>query len=371
VTDKGRVVSLSDYSSNPPWLNGALFLAGSAAILYAGTKLERDTDAIAASTGLGRAIMGLLLLAAATSLSEIATVSTATLAGNPRLAVHNLVGAVVINAVVLAIADFSFGKEPITRAAPDYSLLIQGVGLIALLAVALMGMSLGKQFGFQVPGIESEYTIGAWSLALLAAYLLMLFLTFRGQRNPRWQIVKRRREPNDEAGPPETKESDTGDNPKAPLSRLALSMAGAALVVLVAGYVLGLTGDALAKQTGLGATFVGSTMMALATCLPEVTTTTTAVRHGNYQMAIGNIFGSSAFNMLLLVWVALLAGSGDTLDAMSPATQFAVALGIVLNCIYLWGLLERENRTILRMGWDAAAVIVLALGGYWIIYLLE
>jgi cation:H+ antiporter len=152
------------------------------------------------------------------------------------------------------------------------------------------------------------------------------------------------------------------------LSRLLGVFAGASAVVLLAGWLLAETGDAIAEQTGLGATFVGVTLLALATSLPEISTTTAAARNGNYESAFGNIFGSNAFNIALLVLVAALAGGTATLAAMSASTRFAAALAILLTTIYLWGLLEREDRTVLRMGWDSAAVTVLAVAGFAVMY---
>ena len=115
----------------------------------------------------------------------------------------------------------------------------------------------------------------------------------------------------------------------------------------------------------------GVTLLALATSLPEISTTTAAARNGNYEAAFGNIFGSNAFNVVLLVLVAALAGGAATLEAMSASTRFAAALGILLTSIYLWGLLERDDRTVLRMGWDSAAVVVIALAGFAVMYWLE
>ena len=76
---------------------------------------------------------------------------------------------------------------------------------------------------------------------------------------------------------------------------------GAALLIFLAAPYLAQAAAQIAAETGLGDTFVGTTLVALATSLPELVATIAAMRMGSLDLAIGNIFGSNAFNMLLLV----------------------------------------------------------------------
>lgn len=98
--------------SLPLWLNAVLFLPAAAAIWWAGVRLERYADVIAQRTGLGQAFTGMLLLAAATSLPEVATTITAVaVLGNPTLAVHNLLGGVALQTGLLVVADLAIAGE--------------------------------------------------------------------------------------------------------------------------------------------------------------------------------------------------------------------------------------------------------------------
>jgi cation:H+ antiporter len=194
---------------------------------------------------------------------------------------------------------------------------------------------------------------------------MMVYFTYRAEGNPRWRPVGENHK---------TRASDEGsDRPmeRRSLKRLALYFAGLSLVVLAAGWAVARTGEALAEQTGLGTNFVGATLVAIATSLPEISTTISAARNRNYDMAFGNIFGSNAFDVTLLVLVGALAGSGAMAATNSASAQFAAGLGILVTCVYLWGLLERQDRTILRVGWDSAAVLVMALGGTGVMYWLK
>ena len=85
----------------------------------------------------------------------------------------------------------------------------------------------------------------------------------------------------------------------------------------------------LARQTGLGSAFLGATLLALATSLPEVSTTTAAARHKRYNMAISNVFGSNAFDVSLL-FVADLLYCGDTiLGREEHSLVFVAAIGAI------------------------------------------
>ncbi len=70
-------------------------------------------------------------------------------------------------------------------------------------------------------------------------------------------------------------------------------------MILLAGMVLARVAEALAEQTGLGTSFIGGTLLAASTSLPELSTTIMAVRLGNYQMAVSNIFGSNSIMIAL------------------------------------------------------------------------
>jgi cation:H+ antiporter len=143
------------------------------------------------------------------------------------------------------------------------------------------------------------------------------------------------------------------------------------LVVLVAGWAVAQSADVLAEQTGLGDAFLGATLLALATSLPEVSTTTAASRQGRYSMAISNIFGSNGFDVSLLFLAELLYVRGAIMAHAGDSVVFVAAIGAIMTSIYLWGMLERRDRTILKVGIDSAAAVIVYLGGMTLLYFLE
>lgn len=358
-------MSWLQFESNSMWINVMWFLAGAVAIWFAGTRLEHYADSISEKTGLGRAFLGILLLATATSLPEIATSITASLRGNVSMAVHNLLGGVVMQTGVLVLADLVMGRRALTGRAPHFSLLLQGVGLVFILAVALMGMTVSHDVTLRLPLWGTNMTLGMWSIGLLGSYFLMLYMTHRSQGRARWVPAME----DDEAGgfpePPGPERSERT------LTRLGVYFALGSAVVLAGGWFVARSGEALAQQTGLGASFVGFTFVAIATSLPEISISMAAVRSGNNETAFANIFGGNAFDVMLLVVVGFIAGGQTIFQSVSASASFAAALGIFVTCIYLWGLLEREDRTVWRLGWDSVAVLLFVAAGNVVIFLLK
>jgi cation:H+ antiporter len=140
------------------------------------------------------------------------------------------------------------------------------------------------------------------------------------------------------------------------------------VVILVAGFVLARVGEAIAEQSGLGATFIGATLLSTSTSLPEVSTAIAAVRLGNYSMAVSNIFGSNGLMVALLLVADLFYREGPILLGGDAAATFTVAMGIVVTGAYLVGLVERRNQVILRMGIDSVAVLVFYVSTLAILY---
>jgi cation:H+ antiporter len=104
-------------------------------------------------------------------------------------------------------------------------------------------------------------------------------------------------------------------------------------------------------------------LVAVATSLPELSTTTAAVRHSYYATAISNIFGTNMLEVALLFVADIFYRHGPIMEGGGRQAIFMAALGLVLTIIYLRGLLGRKRRTVGRIGIDSALVLVLYLGG--------
>jgi cation:H+ antiporter len=284
------------------------------------------------------------LLGGITSLPELAAVGTSAVSGNAPLAVNNLIGTASINLLILALADAVYGRKALTAVAARPTTLMQGTLSMLLSAAVALIATVGDVAIFGVGA-------GATGLAVAAVAALWLCSHFEGRHV--WEVV-------DERGGEEAGDGPTDDRP---LGRIVLFIALAALLILAAGFVLSVSAETIAERTGLSSGIVGFVLVGAATSLPEVSSVVTAVRLRRYQLAIGDIFGTNLFNILLLFVADILYRQGPVLAEAGRFETVGALLAVSMTGIFIVGQLERQDRTILRMGYDSvAALVTFALG---------
>ncbi|MCW5659432.1 MAG: hypothetical protein KIT60_17140 [Burkholderiaceae bacterium] len=334
--------------------NIGAFVAAAAVVWFAGTRLARYANGIAEVTGIGREFLGLLLLGGVTSLPEIAVATTATLQGAPALSVNDVLGSAAINVVILALADAAIGRDALTGVLAAPALLLQGVLGIAVLALVVAPA---------LAGDVAVFGIGVWSWVLLVTYLIGLRLVSRSRAGQAWQPARKARKPaGDDGG---------ASDDDASLRGLALRSAAAGAAILVAGFVLARSGDALAHASGLGTSFFGAVVLGFSTSLPELSTVLSAVRLRQYSMAVSDVFGTNLFNVTIVVLVDALHPGGPVLLETGRFAAAAALLALLLTAIYLVGMIERRDRTVLRMGLDSVTALFVYLAGLAALYTLK
>lgn len=318
-----------------------------AIVAGAGTALARAADTIAAATGLGRLLVGSVLLAAATSLPELSVDIAAVHAGHSDLAAGDLLGSSLMNLLILAGIDVCRrnGRKMLSREAASHALS----ATLAITVTGLAGCAIltaGKLPPASVLGI------GGWSWAILLAYLLGARMLFIDQRISARLAM------------------DEMPRQSGSLWKPAATFLVAAVVLATAGPGLARVAADLADHSGLGGTFVGTTLVAITTSLPELVASLAAIRLGAVDLAIGNIFGSNAFNMIMFVPLdALCPGSlFETLSPVHAVTAFAV---IVATAITVLGQLYHVERRLPLIEPDALLVIVVIGGALGLVFYLS
>lgn len=349
-----------DFHSLPVWTNAIIFAMAAALIWFAGFRLSVYGDAIAERKNWGRAFVGALLLGVVTSLPEVATTVTATALGNAPLAVNNLMGGIAMQIAVLAFVDLLFVRGALTFFSPQPVLLMSGVLLVFQLGMTLAAMAAGE--------FASLLGVGLWPVLLMSVYVVSLRFMYKYEGRKRWIAADI---PDASYHTPTPEAKLFLKDREYTLRGIYLLFAACAALVLVGGYAASATGDALAVQTGLGGSFVGATFVALATSLPEVSTTIGAVRVGAYTMAVANVFGTNSLESGLLLVCDIAYREGLIIQAADRSAQFAACLGILVTCIYLWGMLERRDKTVFGMGVDSALVLLVWATGLGVLYLLR
>jgi cation:H+ antiporter len=300
------------------------FLLCAVLIAGAGYVLCQSADQIAKATGLTGGWMGLALLATVTSLPELASgISAVTVIHAPNLAVGNALGACVFNLVFLVVIDALQPHQPIYHRASAAHLLSAAFGVVMLGFVAM---------SLLLPATAPALLhLGLYSPVLLALYLLALRSVFAHE-----QLLRRKSEPDADAGPaPQS-------------SRQWRRFAMAALVVLAAGSWLPSIADQLAQAMGWSRSFVGTLLMALVTTLPEIAVTLSALRLRALDMAIGNLLGSNLFNVTILAIDDIFYIRGPLLADASPVHAGTAVAAVVMSGLVMIGLVMRPQGRVLR-----------------------
>ncbi len=341
----------------PTWSLFAELAVAGLVVIIAGARFAKTADTLASRLQIGGGWIGLILLATVTSLPELVTGGTATALGNIDLAFGGIFGSCSFNITLIFLLNaLSGGGSVLRNVSPSHTLSTTfGIGLIGL---ALIGMVLIEKFS------GSPRTTGTveliWSGMILATYLGCMRLIYRFEKRATLD------EPSSTREPVETS--------------IYVTIAITGTIIVVASWWLAQIGDVLSTHEieaigrPLGATFVGAVFLALATSLPEIATSVAAVRLGNLDLALGNLFGSNMFNIAVipaLKGVSLCRG--EWLMMPLGAVQFnqhmiTGMVAIILTTIAVGGLTYKSQRKMMRrFGFDSILIVAVYLGGMYML----
>ncbi|HXW05791.1 MAG TPA: hypothetical protein VD833_11200 [Vicinamibacterales bacterium] len=324
------------------------FVATALVIVFAGVKLARYGDVLGEKSGLGRSWIGVVLLAATTSLPELFTGFGATaLAPLPDIAVGDVLGSCMFNLLILSMMDV-FQPEPLsTRAHQSHALSI-GFGLV-LLGIAGFGLLGG-------PRLPMLGWVGVWAPVMIAVYFVGMRVIFTHERH------RRAREAHEVA--------EELLYAEIPTRTAAVRYSFAAVLVIGAALWLPRVGAELARQTGLGEAFVGSLFIALTTSLPEIVVSLAAVRIGAIDLGVSNVLGSNLFNLLILGLDDVWYTRGSLLAEAEASHGVAVLAVMTMNGLFLVGLTYRVLTKRFAVSWDTGAIAVVYAAGIALAYVL-
>ena len=326
------------------WLQ---YLVCLAIILFAGTRLARYGDAIAEKTGLGGLWVGLILLAAITSVPELVTsISSVALVGIPDLAMGTLLGSCLFNLTLIALLDFLYRKGPILSQVRRRHIASAAAGIV------LISVAGGTILWGEALAVVKLAWIGVPSIVILILYLVAVRQLFRFER----------RHPT----PPESSKPRYAD---IPLKKVYFRFTLAALAVIGAGIWVSFVGDDIAVATGWGTSFVGSLFLAISTSMPELVVTIAALRLGATDMAVADILGSNMFNIAIIFAADLFYTGGSVLSSVSNSHLIIAAMTVTASLLVIIGLRFRRQRKLFRVSsWYSPALIGLYIMGAYLLF---
>ncbi len=312
-----------------------IFLFAALAVLFSGQRLTKAADQLAEVTGISRGFIGVILLGFVTSLPElVSTISASLFCNAPNLALGNIFGSNAANLAILAFLDLAI----VRRTNHQRHKLNEENHLTAYLSLIIISLAL---MGLAGRGFWHIFHVDFFSLLIAVVYIIGL------QKLHRFQLP---------SGPNASSFHNTPSKVIPPeLKRSLLINAG---IIIAASMTLAASAEHIATITGGGTTFVGNSLLAIATSLPESVVTFSAVSIGSFAMAAGNIFGSNIFNIAILSLADLFFFRSTLFAAASPSQSLIAAIGLLMTGLYLFaGGYASEKRLAGRWRIDSLLVV--------------
>lgn len=284
------------------------------------------SSGIATKFGIPQLVIGLTIVAMGTSAPEAAVSISAAFSGSADITIGNIVGSNILN--ILIILGISSIIVPIAVAPSTIRIEIPFMIVITIIML-LVGLD----------GVIRVFD-GIIFLVLFAAYLAYLYGMAKKDKN-------------------KNKKNYNEDKKNISITKSFLFVIiGLALIIFGSN----ITVDAatkIAQAFGISERFIGLTIVALGTSLPELFTSVTAARKGNADIAIGNIVGSNIFNILFVIGISALIIPVPFASNFIFDSIIAIAAGVILLLCSLWTKkLKRWSGITMFIGYVAYFVLI-------------
>jgi cation:H+ antiporter len=144
-----------------------------------------------------------------------------------------------------------------------------------------------------------------------------------------------------------------------------------AVLVIGAAFFLPKIGEGIAESTGLGQTFVGNIFIAISTSLPEVVVSIGALKIDAIDLAIGNLFGSNIFNILILAIDDVFFIKGPIFSFVNQNHIIPALFAIAMTTTAIIGLTSRAEKKLWFLSWNSIVIIVLYIANLLSLYKLK
>lgn len=328
------------------WL---LFGSSVVLVLFGGVRLTHSGDMIAEKTGIGRAWIGLVIISFATTLPELVTsVSAILLVKEPDLAAGNCFGSMAFNLLLITFIDL-FGRKGLAKEKLNRGLLLSG-GLFIILLFTIQ-LSIFSRHFFPAASF-SLWNTDFTSFFIIIIYLLTTRMIFTYGKT--------------EA--PSAENSTNSEHAHHTLGKSFLLYGMSVLLVLAGGILLAETSNRIAIETGIGQTFVGSTLAGITTSLPELVVAFTAVRLGLPEMVVGNVLGANLFNLIIVALCDFLYPKGILLKSIDFNHAITIVIVVLMTGVVLLGQYNHAKKRVGGLGWDSLSLFFFYITGLIFLY---
>jgi len=315
------------------WLQ---FAVCTAVIGAAGYQLSRYGDVIAERTGLGRTLIGVIMVATVTSLPELmAGISAVAVVGVPNIALGDALGSCIFNLLILLVLELGYPKASIYTLAAQSHILSAGFGVILLGIVAISVL-----VGDRTPAIGH---VGLYTPVIFIGYVLAMRIVLQ------YELREARARPQE----PALRYPGIG------LRHAVTGYGVAAVFVVAAGIWLPFIGADLARAMQWNNSFVGTLFVAFSTSLPELAVALSALRLGALDLAIGNLLGSNLFDMAIIAVDDLAYAKAPLFEGVGEVHAGTAISAVIMTGAVIASLFYRPaERTFRAFGWTGLFLLV-------------
>lgn len=302
-----------------------LLVVGFCLLMKGADWFVEGASAIADKFGIPQLVIGLTIVAIGTSLPEAAVSISAALKGSAEITIGNVVGSNILNILIILGLTSVICAIPVQKSTVRYEIPFVIIVTVVLALLGLFDNTVGR-----IDGILLWVLMGVYMVYLL-------------------KMAKKGTVPKEE-----TKDK------KLPIWKMLLMVVVGAVMIVVGSDVTVDAATQLATIFGMSERFIGLTIVALGTSLPELVTSVTAAVKGKADIAMGNIVGSNIFNILFVVGITAVItpvpyGSNFLVDSL-------VAVGaavLLLVCVLKGKKLTRPGGLIMLVGYAAYFVYLM------------
>lgn len=314
-----------------------LFALGFVALIKGADLLVEGASSIAVKFKISQMIIGLTIVSFGTSLPELLVNITASVKGNPEIAIGNIFGSNIANILLILGISALIRPLPITK-----NIYFSEIPF-SLIATLLVGFLANAALFSDVNSLTLSRIDGAILLVFFSLFIGYIYAVHRN---------------NLEAAAPE----------EAYVSKDSMSKSLVLIAIGLVGLYFGgewvVNGAVkIAEEMGLSQTFIGLTVIAIGTSLPELFTSAVAAYKGNTDIAVGNVVGSNIFNLL---WILGVSAMIQPLP-FDIASNTDIIMIIISSALLLFAVAVGRGARIVR--WEGVLFILVYLA--YLVYLLQ
>ncbi len=290
------------------FLNIVILLVGLALILFGAELLVNGSSFVARKFGISEFVVGMTIVGIGTSAPELVVSLISAINGSSDISVGNIVGSNISNVYLILGLTALIAPISLTKSNKKYDLPIS-IFVSLLLAFLLYDSSIW--------GAEKNMLSRLDGVILLIIFGLFMLYSFK--------LV-----PKEESSESESLEGNNFyEKVKHPMLLAVASILGGLAGLVLGGRFFVNSGSAIASDLGVSDAFIGITVMALGTSLPELAASIVAAAKKKGQMALGNILGSNIFN------ITLILGVTSVVSPLSPNDITPVDMGVMISTAIL------------------------------------